>query len=94
MQLLSGLFLCNLYKKQCFSPHFALFRPFVGFSFTIGLVPNARKEAKTWPNHRPDARFHAITKIGVLIFTQLLFIDVIRKLNFNLFVILSGIVDI
>lgn len=94
MQLLSGLFLCNLYKKQCFSPHFALFRPFVGFFFYYQLVPNAKKEAKTRPNHRPDARFHMITKIGVPILTQLLFIDVIRKLNFNLFMILSGIVNI
>lgn len=72
--------------------------PFLGllwaFSFTIGLVPNARKEAKIRSNHRPDSRFHTITKIGVPIFTQLLFIDVIRKLNFNLFVILSGIVNI
>lgn len=72
--------------------------PFLGllwaFSFTIGLVPYAKKEAKTRPNHRPDARFHTITKIGVPIFTQLLFIYVIRKLNFNLFMILSGIVNI
>lgn len=71
--------------------------PFLGllwaFSFTIGLVPYAKKEAKTRPNHRPDARFHTITKIGVPIFTQLLFIYVIRKLNFNL-LILNGIVNI
>lgn len=47
--------------------------PFLGllwaFSFTIGLVPSARKEAKTRPDYRPDAQFHTITKIGVPIFT-------------------------
>ena len=66
----------------------------MGFFFYYRISSQCQKRSENTANHRPDAQFHAITKIGVPIFTQLLFIDVIRKLNFNLFVILSGIVNI